>query len=432
MIEFNLNKKRVTDDGYVIRDGFIFEAGNYEDKNFHLTPEELLAASTDFKPVPLNLEHIKTRFDGRLGLLHSIKPSEDAYKLFGEVKLPKCVDESLGDEPIKVSCEWDRENKRLVGLAITTRPRIKDAVLMSAFSETLVQAGKEEKVAFAESLAAFEMEYDTDRTWAGQEILQMVHDRLASAGAICSPSEEAEFISQKEASAIQKMHDLAVKEGKAKCYFVPANYSEKVEKKEMTLVERIKTLFNDALEKAEKDEATVVADDKTVANDGKLQALEAKFNTDLEAFKAEQTAKYNEIVEANNKLQAELDARAQEVEKFSKAADVNVEKTKTEKAVAKVEELITAGKILPAKREKLVAVFTALSNTDDSVKFAADGKDIDVVDVLFSVFEADNSLKEEALNGSQVLNGGQEGDDNSHVERAKAWAKKNYKKVENQ
>lgn len=428
MIEFSLGKKRVTEDGYVVREGLIFEAGAYPDKNFELSPEELLAASSDFKPVTLNLEHVKTIFDGKLGLLNSITPSADGYKLFGEAKLPMWFDNLLGDTPIKVSCEWDKVNKTLGGMAITTRPRIKDAVLMSAFSEALVQDGKEPKEAFKESIVAFDMgmmEDEGDRTWAGMDVMQYVHDRLAAAGAVCMPEmeeDDADFVSQREATAIQKMHDVAVQEGKAKCYFLPANYSDKTEKKEMTLIEKIKASFNKALEDVEKTEET-----PTVVADDKLQALEAKFNASLEAVKTEQEAKYKEVVEANEKLKTELEAKAAEIEKFSQVADAKEKEQVVDKAAAKVEELVKAGKVLPAKRNELQAVFSALVEQNSTVNF--NDKETAAIDILFNLFDGAVSLKEEIPTGGQVLDGSQEAEDKSHIDRAKAFAKKNYKKV---
>ncbi|HEU4988448.1 MAG TPA: hypothetical protein VFT41_01540, partial [Gemmatimonadaceae bacterium] len=43
--------------GAVLRRGKIFEAGDYPDKAYAMTPEELWAAAEQFAPVPLDLEH---------------------------------------------------------------------------------------------------------------------------------------------------------------------------------------------------------------------------------------------------------------------------------------------------------------------------------------------------------------------------------------
>lgn len=438
MVEFSLNNKRKTDDGYVIREGLIFEAGDYPDKKFHLTPEELIAAATDFKPVSINLEHIKTPFDGKLGFLHSVKASDDGYSLFGEVRLRECVDEVIGDDPIKVSCEWNRGEKVLEGLALTTKPRVKDAVLMSAYAQIMQEEGLDKELAIGKSLEIFseDMKVNTDKTWAGWDVMQRVHDMCAGAGAICTKieneSESADFISQKEADAVQKMHDAAIQAG-AKCNFVPADFSTTEKKKEMTLVDKILAKFNKAVEEVQQEEG---AETKSVADlEAELNAkLDAKFS-ELESAQNEARLNLENEISALKTVIAEKDKEiADKDEKLAGfSADIDdAEKAKlTASAEAKVEELISAGKVVPAKRDILVSLFSTLLESDlkNTVNFNVDGKEVNRVEAFSSLFEGVVSLKEEVPASATALNSdqGAKEEDNAHIERAKAFAKKIYK-----
>lgn len=122
-------------DDFVIRRGKIFEAGDYPDKEFSITPEEMKEAVGEFTPVPVDLSHTSTVLDGKLGHLQAVEVSEDGAQLFGTVALPKWLDSLIEAGERKVSCTWDKATKRLRGIALTPTPRITDAVLMSAFSE---------------------------------------------------------------------------------------------------------------------------------------------------------------------------------------------------------------------------------------------------------------------------------------------------------
>lgn len=450
-MNFSLNKKKETDDGYVIREGLIFESGDYPDKNFQLSPEELLAASTDFRPAQVNLEHIKTIFDGKLGYLSNVRPSKDGSALYGEAKLPKWFDDIFNDEPIKVSCEWNRNTKTIEGLALTTRPRIKDAVLMSKFNEALVNEGSTPIVAFNESLSAFglqfcgeemmsmETEYDTDKTWTGYDVMQSIHDMCARTGAICvgaaeEEDDDAEFVSKKESMMIQKMHDASVKSG-AKCNFMPANYS-KTEKDKMNPIDKIKAKFNEWVAEVEKETETPVekSNKELEAKFAELEAsvkiekeaLEAKFSELMETAKAEK-----EVLEAKaNELEVALTAKTAEVESFSATKTADETNANKETAKLKVEELVKAGKVLPAKQEQLEAIFSVLIDGNSTVNF--NDTTTHAVDVLFNLFDGVVSLKEEIPTEGAALNNNTATDDAAEIEaakeRARVWAKKMSKK----
>ncbi len=437
-MNFSLNKKRETDDGYVIREGLIFEAGDYPDKKFQLSQEELLAVSADFKPASINLEHISTIFDGKLGFLSNVKPLADGSALYGEAKLPKWFDDLFADEPIKVSCEWNRKNKSIKGLALTTRPRIEDAALMSAFSDMLVSEGKEESAAFSESLAAFEYEVDKNKTWAGADVLQRIHNICSESGAVCwdpDKTEGADFIAKKEAESIQKMHDASVKGG-AKCYFMPANYSKTEKDETMNPIEKLKAKFNDWAKEVQLEETPEEV--KASELEAKFAQLEEKINTEKAALEAKfselaEAAKLEkEILEAKNKELADaLAAKTAEVETFSTSKNEEVEKTNKEVAKAKVEDLVKAGKLVPAKSEQLEAVFSVLIDNKTTVNFN-DKTDVDAVEALFSLFDGVVSLKEEIPTEGTALANAKSDDMTAEIEKAKAdaraWAKKMNKR----
>ncbi|MDE2127917.1 MAG: hypothetical protein KGJ62_15155 [Armatimonadetes bacterium] len=120
--------------GSVRLKGKLFQAGEYLDKSFSLTREEMESAAAAFVPIPLNLEHlgalgVETLLDGRLGWLTRIWTDGDS--LFGEADVPPWLREAMAGAPLRVSCEWDRDSKTLAGLALVALPRVADAALMA-------------------------------------------------------------------------------------------------------------------------------------------------------------------------------------------------------------------------------------------------------------------------------------------------------------
>jgi len=118
----------------VVRRGKIFEAGDYPDKQFACSVEDLFIAASNFSPVDNDLEHMPTILSGKLGRLTSVSVSEDGGSLMGEVELPRWLHEAIGDAPIKTSLSWDKETMGIVGNALVIEPRVPDAALLSAFS----------------------------------------------------------------------------------------------------------------------------------------------------------------------------------------------------------------------------------------------------------------------------------------------------------
>jgi hypothetical protein len=86
----------------------------------------------------------------------------------------------MGAIPRTVSCTWDRATKTLAGLALTTTPRIKDAVLYAAFIED--QEAKQKQA-----------EFEGKRNSAtDHKTIQGIHDHTMSLGAKCS-GDNAEY-----------------------------------------------------------------------------------------------------------------------------------------------------------------------------------------------------------------------------------------------
>lgn len=117
---------------HIVRNGKIFEAGEYKDKAFSITEDELAAAVAGFSPCDVDYQHVSGPLDGQLGKLEKVWIGDDKKSLFGSVSLPKWLDDIL---PIKkVSATWDRAKKTIRGLALVTNPRVTDAAVMAAFA----------------------------------------------------------------------------------------------------------------------------------------------------------------------------------------------------------------------------------------------------------------------------------------------------------
>lgn len=125
---------------YVYKRGKIFQCGNYPDKGVEIGIEELRAANIGFTPVPLNIEHQPSVFDGRLGELVAVEVADDGA-VYGLLVVPKAVDELLvasNDETqtvppeIPVSIEIRKADKKIVGLAFAKFPRVEDAAVFAS------------------------------------------------------------------------------------------------------------------------------------------------------------------------------------------------------------------------------------------------------------------------------------------------------------
>lgn len=270
--------------GLVRRWGKLFEPGEYPDKQFTLSPEEMAAAVAAFEPVPLKSGHPRnpSPLDGKLGWLEEVEVGDDSA-LYGMVAYPKLVDEALAGAECTVSTEWHPETKQLAGLSLVTNPRVPDAVLMAAVEESTHSAPAplpEAPKTFSELRAAAEnhdvpklvarLALETDPaemlalvefaarhdTREGQRIMQDVHDTVARGGAVCK-APTTNMASQHEADAAQSIHDMSVDHG-ATCsdaskvsswYFSGPTIAQEPaetpgeESSEMTIEERLAKFF---------------------------------------------------------------------------------------------------------------------------------------------------------------------------------------------
>jgi hypothetical protein len=174
--------------------GPIFRAGDYPDKGFAASADDLAAAADAFEPVDLNVEHKDSIFSGAFGELRRIWA--EGEELHGEIVTPSWFrDDVVKGSKLSVSTEWDMEAKRLVGLATALSPRVTGAELVAAFSK-----GEAHFVGRRNS-----------KTDAGR--IQAIHDHTAELGAACgaTPKEKktmSESTTQSKPSFLDKVKAL--------------------------------------------------------------------------------------------------------------------------------------------------------------------------------------------------------------------------------
>lgn len=134
MSAFALDGEAGSDDEFVYRSGLVFRCGDYPDKKFALTPEEARAAVGAFTGCQIVDTHLPSVFNGKLGEVLAVDLAEDGETLVAAAALPRWLADVLGDEPLRVSTEWNRQRKTLDALALVPNPRVSDAALLAAFA----------------------------------------------------------------------------------------------------------------------------------------------------------------------------------------------------------------------------------------------------------------------------------------------------------
>jgi len=81
----------------VRRTGKLFHVGEFPDKDFTLTADEMAAAVAAFSPVDVDIEHVPSVLSGKLGRLESVKIDPDGKTLLGTVALPSWLDARIDD-----------------------------------------------------------------------------------------------------------------------------------------------------------------------------------------------------------------------------------------------------------------------------------------------------------------------------------------------
>lgn len=359
--------------GHVLRRGKIFEAGDYPDKRYAMTPEELWAAAEQFAPVPLDLEHTPTVLDGKLGELRAVELGDDGATLYGTVALPKWLDDQLGGA-CKVSCTWDRDSKTLTRLALVQTPRVSDAAIMAAFAR------------------------HSHHTPDGQFTLQMIHDQAARAGAVCDQpgdkqsgdvTEGVVMNAKHENVALQAVHDMTTQHG-AQCKATSPG----------------KAAYYSRLALAAADEAGFASKRHSAADARDIQAIHdlsvqqgAACSDDndgdghgdggadmtdkrgrLERFKAwlagdGEAARELEAIFSDDERDERPDPEKQAL--MARIAALEGERVK-ERAAAFADGAIRERRALPAERDMLIAQYTQAAKDDaalgGTVTFARDGQ----------------------------------------------------------
>lgn len=405
MITFNLNQTANSekDKNYVFKHGLIFKAGDYEDKNFDISEDELKSAVKNFSPVEIDVEHLrKSPLDGKLGKLEHIMVGEDGKSLYGTVRMPKWFHDNVyKDQPLKVSTTWSRDSKQIRKLALTSTPRINDAVLMAEFSRTRLDSGEGEREVLKDFLVWFADKYDYTKTNKGQGHLQQLHDLTMGFGAVCDKSNKNEksysyFASEKERETIQKVHDLAVKAG-AGCDFkreYTAMYSDTGEKS-MSYKEKVAEFI-----KALKDGDEV----EVVSGKDETDSLKAK----VDKLEAEKKAGFSKAPEE------ELLTEDEEVKKLrERVLALEHEKIQSEAAAFAAGE-VKKTSIPPAVEKDVVSFYVQIANDDSAntaeITFSSEGKEkkgnrLDAFKAIFSALKPSNLTKEEVVNmGAGILN----------------------------
>jgi hypothetical protein len=171
---FSVGKSgRRVDGGYAIYDNaLLFKAGDYPDKNYSMSPEDIWAAIDGFTPVFGNIQHSEF-LKGRACEVQSIRFDENDSRLMrGTVAVPLGLDDLLDDKERQVSCEWNRATKGLSGVSLVVNPRVPGASLISTFSEMAeTDAGLDDRF-----LAAFTHRKKHDHT---SSVHQLVHDTIS-------------------------------------------------------------------------------------------------------------------------------------------------------------------------------------------------------------------------------------------------------------
>lgn len=318
----------------VYPNSILFKAGEYPDKGVTFTPAEVRTMAASFVPGDEvrtidelkrlaemgasgngagNVEHMDF-LAGRAARIRRVWTDDSGETLFGEVAIPWAFDDLLTDDERRLSVEITAE-KTLCGIALTTSPRVEDAVLMSAFSS------------FAR--------HDTPD---GQYKIQSVHDALCRHGAVCDKS-NAQMSSKHEAQALQEMHEICVKHG-AKCastsggsaYYNAGNGGK--EKKPMPTAKEILASIGSLFTKAG------IRDDEEIDNDKVADVLAGKVEMSKPSTDPE-------VV----KLRAQVERMAKE--------------SRIKDGVAFAKSVITANKALPAEEASIAAQYVQAATDDE-------------------------------------------------------------------
>lgn len=379
------------EEGIVYRGGLIFRAGDYPDKKFSMTPDDVRAAVDAFvDAVQCDIQHESTVLDGRVGELVAVECSENGEELHGIVAVPKWLDDVLPHR--KVSTTWDIETKELVGLAWVRSPRVKDAALLSAFAWSQSDEEPPADHALSAIEVLFAKRHDTHE---GQGTIQAIHDVSARGGAVCKRPGKGNMASGHENKAIQKIHDMSAEHG--------ATCSEKSNDSHSFpyfSLDRFKTKSKEAkvskLSDFQKNVLAFLSENPGEGEEATPAAPVAPVTTAV----ADQPV--DKALFAAERQRAE-DAGRQVVELRAALANMTAERIK-ERAVAFADKVIIEKKAFPAERESIIADFMQRASDDASVGVVkmADGNTTTRVDQMSALFDArpKHMMDEETIIGT--------------------------------
>lgn len=234
---------KAQNDGMVLRKApLIFRAGEYPDKNFSMSPEEMLVAFKTFRPVDIDLEHKPSVLDKKLGRIVKVELSRDGTEMSGEALIPAWLDKILERDNRKLSAAFDRKTKQMIGCSLVRTPRISDAHLMAAFAkyeaDCEIDPANKENNPSTEGIAAgshadpdgkpsaedantpagsmgnwdkalpkaaYEVTPDDQKSDKGQEKLAAIKNEAAEVGASDEEDEKAEYRDDAALSAEENM-----------------------------------------------------------------------------------------------------------------------------------------------------------------------------------------------------------------------------------
>lgn len=211
--EFSLNtdKSYVDGDYKIYPDSYLFEVGNFKDKNLEVTREDLAERVKNSTPVFANIEHYDldptdkevgafAALDGQLGYIAKFWIDSDNPDVArGEIHVPLFLDNNLTSKGISMEVPT-APGEGFSAFAYTYSPRIRSATLMSS---VMVDFKK------SKSYTTHGLRHASD-----------LHNTLVNMGAVCTGG-TASMSSSHEQKIAQGMHDQLISEGMATCTTIP-------------------------------------------------------------------------------------------------------------------------------------------------------------------------------------------------------------------
>jgi hypothetical protein len=308
LVDFSLAPGRYVEDGFAVYpNSLLFRAGEYADKAFSITPCELAAVARDWLPIRGNIEH-RSFLRGRAGIIPEAWTAEEDRVLRGVVKVPLALDCLLNEDEKRVSLEMDRKTLRPIAFALTTVPRVADAVLMG----------------MAESA-----EFARHDTYMGDRGVQEMHTLAVRFGAVCG------HVSDRAGAAVQTMHDTACEHG-ARC--------------------------------GEEIGAAHTRDDGPpprgrARGENRTMTLKERLKAGLLALFVKAGVPETEAAEELDRVDLSVDDETREL--AARFAQMQAERIR-EQAEAWADLTIRAGRALPAERPAMIAAFVQAEADDDA------------------------------------------------------------------